>query len=92
MKVYLVSIGGYDSCYHLGIYTSFKSAKATCENWIDKELENLKEYEGEPLLDSSSVMRALEECKAKGEFKEGGGSNDFPFIEEFTLNVRKKWM
>lgn len=91
MKVYLVSIGGYDSCYHLGVYTSLKNAKSVCENWIDEEIESLKKWEGEPLLDSHKTIEALKGCKEKGEFIEGGGSDDFPFIEEFTLNIRKRW-
>lgn len=91
MKLYLVSIGGYDSCYHLGIYTSLEVARTVCENWIDEEIESLKRWKGEPLIDSTDEIRALEGCKEKGEFKEGGGSNDFPYIEEFIPNIRKRW-
>ncbi len=92
MKLYLVCVSGYDSCYHLGIYDSHESAKKVCVDWIDSrlfDLEVLVSYREkvcvEPIEDKEEVD-ALLECKQLGEFNMGGGVYDFPIIEEFELN------
>jgi len=95
MKLYLVCVSSYDSCYHICIYDSYESAKKACVDWIDEELYKLEKWKEESFADVEGTeddINALLKCKELGKFESGGGVYDFPSIEEFELNEIKRWI
>jgi hypothetical protein len=100
MRVYLVCHGGYNSCSHLGIYLSREAAIARCIDKIKEEIKNNNEHEIKTIkelkdnvatidirkYEYQDLNEKLQAALDKGEFNEGGGSIDLPWIEEFEVD------